>query len=56
MNSVACSPIVYVEYLVLNKSIGFENVIVEVPRPWGLIRRMLILAKSIDFSIKHIAL
>ena len=28
--SVGCSPTVYVDYLMLNKSIGFENFVVEV--------------------------
>ena len=36
--SVRCSPTVFVEYLMLNKSIDFENSTVRVPESWGFIR------------------
>ena len=39
MVSVRCSPTVFVEYLMLNKSIDFENSTVRVLESWGFIRR-----------------
>ena len=56
MVSVGCSPNVFVDYLMLNKSIDFENLTVEVLGPWGFIRGNLVLAKLLDFSLKNTTL
>ena len=53
MISIACFPTVYVEYLVLNKSIGFGNCIVEVLGQSGFIREMLISANLLDFNMQN---